>query len=528
MTTEPVTRASTVDALAAVRRLSFAALDATSEAEIHCELARELLDTFGVDQVHVTRMAQDGSCGRGTVYVPGADSPSAAHEYLLPMDERSAVREVARTGEPINEPDARNSRILSRRLVERFNAASALFVPLAYEGEVRCVAVLVSETPYRFSEEELQLVHTLANQACAALVMLEMKQRLGARAEHQAALARAASALNAKLDQRAVLNTLCEEADRALGGDLAGVYLGDAVSGGVGVAAHGMPDDTEWFGYVIEPGEGVGGQVLVTGQPVISNAYQADVRVPEIDTLRSIQTAVSVPVRWDGRLRGALSVAFYTMRRITDEDLASLQAIADLAAVACSNAEAFEQVKEAAQSDSLTGLLNHGAVQGRLRQEIARARREGTALWCLLMDLDNFKPINDELGHLVGDRLLRDIAAAIVSELRPYDGIGRFGGDEFVLVLPGSSEAGALDAAVRLRRIVNEAGADMGALGEALTASIGIARWEPPLSAGDLLERADQALRLAKRRGKRRAVLACHETEEQLSQLEVGPASRAS
>lgn len=221
-------------------------------------------------------------------------------------------------------------------------------------------------------------------------------------------------------------------------------------------------------------------------------------------------------------------MAFYTMRRITDEDLASLQAIADLAAVACSNAEAFEQVKVAAQSDSLTGLLNHGAVQGRLRQEIARARREATSLWCLLMDLDNFKPINDQLGHLVGDRLLRDIAAAISTEVRPYDGIGRFGGDEFVLILPCATEAGALDIATRLRRLVNEAGVDLGALGADLTVSIGIARWEPPLAPGDLLERADQALRLAKRRGKQRAVVACHETAEQLAQIEPGPAARAS
>jgi diguanylate cyclase (GGDEF)-like protein len=477
--------------------------------------------------VHVTRMAQDGTLGRGTVYRPGTDWLSPDNEYVIPMDERSAVREVARTGAPVIEPDARNSRLLSTRLVERFAVASALFVPLTYEGEVRCVAVLVSERPHRFSDEEVQLVHTLANQACAALVMLEMKQRLSARADSQAALVRAASALNAKLDQRAVLDTLCEEADRALGGDLAGVYLGDALSGGVGVAAHGMPDDTEWYGYVIEPGEGVGGQVLATGQPVVSNAYQADVKVPEIDTLRSIQTAVSVPVCWDGRLRGALSVAFYTMRRITAEDLASLQAIADLAAVACSNAEAFEQVKEAAQTDSLTGLLNHGAVQGRLRQEIARARRQASTLWCLLMDLDNFKPINDELGHLVGDRLLGDIAVAVSTELRPYDGIGRFGGDEFVLILPGATESGALDVAVRLRRIVNEAGADLGALGADLTVSIGIARWLPPLTAGQLLERADQALRLAKRRGKQRAVVACHETEEQLAQIELGPAARA-
>ena len=268
--------------------------------------------------------------------------------------------------------------MLSSRLVERFNVASALFVPLTFDGEVRSVVVLVSETPRRFSDEEVQLVHTLANQASAALAVLEMKRRLGARADQQAALARAAGALNARLDQRVILDTLCREADLALGGDLAGVYLGDARSGGIGVAGHGIPEDNDWYGYVIQPGEGVGGQVLVTGEPVISNAYQTDVQVPENEVLRPIETAISVPVRWNGELKGALSVAFYSMRRIAEEDIDALQAIADLAAVACSNAEAFQQAKEAAMTDSLTGLLNHGAVQVRLREEIWRARRAKT------------------------------------------------------------------------------------------------------------------------------------------------------
>ncbi|MBA3268270.1 MAG: GGDEF domain-containing protein, partial [Acidimicrobiia bacterium] len=118
-----------------------------------------------------------------------------------------------------------------------------------------------------------------------------------------------------------------------------------------------------------------------------------------------VETAVSVPVRWNGELKGALSVAFSSMREVRAEDIETLQAIADLAAVAASNAEAFEQAKAAARTDSLTGLLNHGAVQVRLVEEIARARRTGSSLSCLLVDVDNFKAINDVHGHLVGDQI---------------------------------------------------------------------------------------------------------------------------
>ena len=133
-------------------------------------------------------------------------------------------------------------------------------------------------------------------------------------------------------------------------------------------------------------------------------------RYPSTSALEGVETAVAVPVRWDGELKGALSVAFRSMRRVTDEDIASLQALADLAGVACTNAQAFEQAQTAARTDSLTGLLNHGAVHVHVREEIARARRSGEPLCCLLADLDNFKPINDQHGHLAGDRILREVA----------------------------------------------------------------------------------------------------------------------
>ncbi len=91
--------------------------------------------------------------------------------------------------------------------------------------------------------------------------------------------------------------------------------------------------------------------------------------------------------------------------------------------MACSNAEAFEQAQAAARTDSLTGFLNHGAIQVRIREEIWRARRSGAALTCLLADLDNFKPVNDRHGHLVGDEILGSVATAIATEFRAYDGI---------------------------------------------------------------------------------------------------------
>jgi diguanylate cyclase (GGDEF)-like protein len=427
-------------------------LEAAESPVIYCALASELFTVFGVDQVHVTRVSQDHSVGRGNGYRMGEGGvPEPGPEYMHHFEEMSTVRLVMDTGEPFNEPDARHSSAMDRRLTERFDVSSALFVPVSFGGDVRAVVGLISEAPRTFDDEEVQLVYTLANQASAAL----------------------------------------------------------AVS---------------WHGTVMRAGEGVAGQVLVSGRPVITNAYKEELRIPSSAALSAVETAVAVPVRWSGELKGALSVGFHSMRAISDEDMGTLEAMADLAAVACSNAEAFEHVQVQARTDSLTGLLNHGALQVRLIEEIARVRRTGGALCCLLLDLDDFKPINDQHGHLVGDQVLRQVAASLQSEFRSYDGIARFGGDEFVLVLPDTCAAEALAAGRRLQTAISTAIDGIAELGLGVTTSVGLACWEEPLTAGELLDRADRALLVAKRRGKDLVVLASAETEQELARMQA-PAS---
>jgi diguanylate cyclase (GGDEF)-like protein/putative nucleotidyltransferase with HDIG domain len=517
-------QATTADALAAVRRLSFAMLEAADARGLYRTFAMELVRVFGVDRVHVCRIDEDaGDVGRATAFAPAEVAGECAVEpeleYSVPFDRPTGVRHVRATGEALHVPEAASSPLVSQEFVKRFRAASLLFVPLAFEGRVRSVVVLLSHTPRTFEIAELELAYTLANQASAGLAVLEMRSHLSARAKRRGALVRAARALNASLDLRAVLTSLCAEGARAVGADMAGFYLGDAENGGVAVAAHGIPADSDWWGRTIAPGEGMAGRALVSGEPAVTNDYQLGPRI-DAEAMREVETAVGVPVRWDGELKGALSVGFHTLRPVQDEDIDVLSAIADLAAVACSNAEAFERVQVAARTDSLTGFLNHGAVQLRLSEEIWRARREDAPLCCLLVDLDNFKPINDRHGHLVGDELLQQVATAIAAEFRPYDGLARYGGDEFVLVLPGIDEDGALEAAGRLRTVVAETSARFGDLEEPVSASVGIARWREPLTAGELLDRADRALLLAKRRGKDGVAVACAATERVLARID--------
>jgi diguanylate cyclase (GGDEF)-like protein len=157
-------------------------------------------------------------------------------------------------------------------------------------------------------------------------------------------------------------------------------------------------------------------------------------------------------------------------------------------------------------SDSLTGLFNRRALIDRLNGEFARVGRYRTPMALAMIDLDGFKPINDTFGHLFGDQVLRAVGGAILRSVRTLDIPARYGGDEFVLVLPQTDAAGALRVCERI--LVNITALEFSPAGEPvkLTASLGIGFYpsEEVATPEDLLRAADDALYRAKRAGKNR------------------------
>jgi diguanylate cyclase (GGDEF)-like protein len=432
---------------------------------------------------------------------------------------------VERTGAPLHVPDAAGDPRLRDDMVERFRAASVLLLPVGWGEEVRHVAVCVFRRRRELSEDELALALALADLGAAGLARLEAEARARSDARHDQALVRAARALNASLELGEALRALAREAALAVDGDVTGFYLGNAGSGGVATAGHNVPES--WHGLTLAAGEGAAGQVLATGRAFTTDEYHRDAEAPAHEALRRFEAALAVPMVFEGELKGALSVGWMSRRRIVPEDVRTLEAIADLATVACCNAETYEEVQHAARTDALTGLLNHGAMQVRLREEIARAQRDGTVLSCVILDLDDFKQVNDSRGHQAGDELLRGVAELLRAELRPYDQVARYGGDEFVLLLPGSDEETACQVAERVRDAMAAETAPGSRLELAGACSLGVAEWHEPLDAAALLEHADRALLLAKRTGKGRVAVANADVERELALVHADQGSPA-
>lgn len=175
---------------------------------------------------------------------------------------------------------------------------------------------------------------------------------------------------------------------------------------------------------------------------------------------------------------------------------------------------AREQLRIQATHDSLTGLFNRRAIQEALDREATRCRREKKPVGVIMADVDHFKLINDTYGHQAGDAVLQEIARRMSASLRAYDSVGRYGGEEFLVVVPGSDLAAAAELAERLRQGIAAQPVSTDSAMISVTVSLGVAvSADQPGGLDDLLRRADEALYAAKDRGRNRVETALGQEE---------------
>ena len=200
-------------------------------------------------------------------------------------------------------------------------------------------------------------------------------------------------------------------------------------------------------GQVLPKGTGIAGWIAETGNDVIIEDVSKDNRFDStMDKLTSFKTEsiIGVPLKSRDKVFGLIElINKLDGSHFTPLDLNLLKTIADFAAIAIEKAYYVKALKRVASVDSLTGLYNRRSFQKFLDREIERAKRTNDRFTLMMLDVDRFKEINDTFGHLAGDRVLTEIARILQSNLRKADLICRFGGDEFIVIMPdvGLSEA---------------------------------------------------------------------------------------
>jgi diguanylate cyclase (GGDEF)-like protein len=192
--------------------------------------------------------------------------------------------------------------------------------------------------------------------------------------------------------------------------------------------------------------------------------------------------------------------------------------------------QAREAMRFKATHDALTGVWNRGTILETLDREPWRSKREGISLGVLIADLDHFKSINDTYGHLAGDAVLREVTKRMQSNIRPYDAVGRYGGEEFLILLPGCNSSEMREKAERLRAAISEAPIDtsVGILKVTMSAG-GVATTDwPEETSNQILQMADLALYRAKEEGRNRTIMAGAAEQEEVrhTSLELSSHSR--
>lgn len=250
----------------------------------------------------------------------------------------------------------------------------------------------------------------------------------------------------------------------------------------------------------LKVGEGIAGWVAASGQSLLIADAQHDERFARhVDWQVSFTTrsVICVPLKVKERVLGVIElINSFDDADYSEADLMTLSAIADYAAIAIENARNFERVCELVITDDLTGLYNARHFNSIADRELSLADRYGTPLSLVFLDLDHFKGVNDTHGHQVGSRVLAEVGGLIKRSIRVTDYAGRFGGDEYVILLPNTPKAGALVVVSHLRDILREhrfLGDDGSHI--RVTASFGIATYPDDAKNKDELVRlADEAM----------------------------------
>jgi diguanylate cyclase (GGDEF)-like protein/PAS domain S-box-containing protein len=257
-------------------------------------------------------------------------------------------------------------------------------------------------------------------------------------------------------------------------------------------------------------GEGFVGYIWATGAPLVVEDYRSwPARKQEYDSFPS-RALVGAPIHWGEEFLGIIDIMSYAPHRYTRTDMDMLGMFATQAAIAIRNARLYNQVEQIAITDELTGLFNRRGFLQLGEREFERAVRFNRPLAALMFDLDHFKRVNDTYGHPAGDQVLRALTACFRENTRGIDVVGRYGGEEFVLLLPETPLPEAVQIAERLRESIAAlsvpvcpVNGDSSADSVRITVSIGIAVVVPGIrKLSVLIELSDQAMYRAKASGR--------------------------
>jgi diguanylate cyclase (GGDEF)-like protein len=401
--------------------------------------------------------------------------------------------------QPVYAPDVNKD---ARYICSAKSTRSELAVPLMVRDEVVGVLDCQSDRVDHFDPETIDLLTLFSTQASIALQNARLYSLEQQRARQLQAINAIAQQTTAVLELEELLDRVCELIQDAFRVSHVSLFLREDHD--LVLRAH--------YG-TLTPRIPQGGRFPASNEPWASilasgnTATESDLR--SATTLKFFAESASrmrIPLVSFGQTLGILALDSSQPDAFRDGDLQSLESVADICATAIQNAHYVERVKQLAYLDGLTGIFNRRFFELRIIEEIERARRYGTGMAVIMADIDQFKRLNDEFGHVLGDEVLRQASSLFHQQLRKIDVVCRYGGEEFGILLTQTNADHAMKIAEKLRQMV--ASWQFPGVPRTVTISAGTAAFpEHGTTRDELVRAADAALYAAKQAGRNRVCL---------------------
>ena len=396
---------------------------------------------------------------------------------------------------PVYAPDVSKD---PRYLPSTKKTRSEVAIPLMVRNEVVGVLDCQSENLDHFQPEMIDLLTLFSTQASMALQNARLYSLERRRALQLEAINAIAQQTTAVLELKELLAKVCLLIQHAFQVSHVSVLLKDEDQ--VVLRAHfGELTPLIQEGGRLPATQSLWGRALEQGHTVVEN--NVSTVADYVGFYAETRSRMCIPLVAFGQTLGALVLDSHKQGAFNAQDVQPLESVADICATAIQNAHYVERVKQLAYLDGLTGIFNRRYFEMRIAEEIERARRFGSGMAVIMIDIDQFKRLNDEFGHLLGDEVLRQVSSLFHQQLRKIDVVCRYGGEEFAILLSQTDSRHALGVAEKLRKLVGEW--QFPGVPQAVTISAGVAALpDHGATRDDLVRVADAGLYAAKQAGR--------------------------
>lgn len=475
------------------------------------EMGLFLVDHLGIliGADHCFLALWDEASGRTIPIAAYGVSNELYRNMVVQPGEKTLTASALEAGHLLVVEDTQDSSHVSFPIARLFHTRSVLAIPMIANENKLGAVLLGFVKPHRFTPDEIIVSEQAVDLVALALAKFQAVEQAQRRAEESETLRRAGVAISETLNLQEATTRILEQLAFVVPHDSASVQLlrdGELEI----IGGEGWSNLASVIGVRFPvPGNNPNTVVIQTRRPyLLHDTYDAFPDFRTIAHATHVRSWLGVPLIVRNQVIGLLAIDSRETNHFTADDAELATVFAGHVAVAIENARLFDEVQQLAITDGLTGLYNRRYFTELAQNEFERARRYKRNLCMMMFDIDHFKIVNDTYGHPFGDKVLQAIANVCTEKLRDVDALSRYGGEEFIALIVEANLSSARKVAERLRREVEKMVTHNEKGDVSVTVSIGLAEQnEDTPTLETLIARADQAMYVAKHKGRNRVVI---------------------